>query len=290
MIDHEDEELPPVLKSAIAYCLDEDQRKLYGLSYIYYADPLIKEWVEYYMTLDGQIKQMADSEIYHFHNYLLYTSSTQPEKYERDSAQELFLQQVALMNRANEMQPDVVKKEGLRKRQEWIDASRKAQDTLVKVRKKAKELRENTDVDQKREEWLELHFLEYMSGYFVRHPISLMADGLKSDLEYKVRQDAIYAMNMKLDRPSVVLGFYVAALDLVYAAKDESHFYKLYKQLANPANRHPIARYAKTIYRGEIMRPGVASFAHPLDGKVVEAEGNISPEIMKDGKVSEFEL
>jgi hypothetical protein len=181
-----------------------------------------------------------------------------------------------------------VDEDSARKRKEFVEADLRAQDAKVKMSKKVKEISEDPELLKRREKWMSDNFVEYLAGYFVRHPISLMTDALKSELEYEVRSQVLNTHRLKLESPSRLLGFYFSCLDLAYTAKDKKHFYKMMSEMKNPTLIHPISRIMKQKYTASSQGRGVASYSHPMSKQFVIETKKLDIGVLENDEINDM--
>ena len=262
------EDIPIVSKAGIAVVLQADLKKLYVDSYHLFPDQMVDEWVEYYKTLVGDAKRAADSEIWYFEKYLL-EARMKIEKYYVGTVEEAYHKLAIQNSKIMDYQYDVIQANEQEIKKQYRDESLQKQKQQVDLKIKRDELM-NTDpaIVLRKDEWIRKNIIGYLAGYFVNHPLSYMADNMRSDLEYEVRQEIIEEVNRRTMTGSYALAYYMSMLDLIYTCKDKADFYEKKKEFYKvKVTGHPIARYSmpQTIMtKTPDDEVEVVTYAHPM--------------------------
>lgn len=233
------------IKAAIGVVLKADLIRLYKNSYEMFQDDDVSFWADYYTGLPNgsTSKQLADSEIYWFEKYL-----GQPkmplEAWMPNTMSEVIRDISENNQKLQKYQPIVVKKNEDEFISEYWENKKLALDEERKTKEIMKSLQtSDPDIVARKEAWIKANFIDYLAGYFVRHPLSLMSDSTKSEWEFKVREDVIKSVRTGIMSATGALAYYESVLDLIAGSKTEAEFIKNMEDIQKPIPSHPLVKY-----------------------------------------------
>ena len=291
----ESDEISLPVKAAIGVVLDADLKRIYKDEYILYPNPSIKDWADYYKTLDGQAKDIADWEIYAFEKFIVSGQGvTFPKATSMDSVNEHITVYNTIGAGISEYWYHTRRRVTNEKREEYAKLQDSLKDQSSRFEKLKQELLEkDPNLMRKRNKYMLENLNGYLGGLFLRHPLSAVMSYEQSRMEWKLRQDILKMAKKGMSDAITLIGYYDANLWLIMSSKNERDWLKKRARIKTPGTEHPLTKvlYSIPFKKADFSQK---SLSHPLMGVIknskrpvekVESEMSIEAPVVEEKEV-----